>query len=403
MGATGKFLIPGLWDMHVHIQETERSFPMFIANGVTGVRNMGGNMEKLFQWREEVTSGKILGPRIVTCGPVVDGPQPANPDHAIAVHDAAEGRQAVDTLKQRGADFIKVYDGVPRDAYFAIVDEAKKLGLPLVGHVPLSVTTIEASDAGQRSIEHLGSILEGSSTVEAELRQQEAAPLPQGDFSEFPRRIAARGQRMLDTYGEQKALQIFAHLAKNQTWQVPTLVVKRVQTFIDDIVGSDDARLKYIPQSEREWWSPQKNFFFRYRTPAYIVFRKRLFQKEIELVGALHRACVPFMAGTDQGGAYTFPGFSLHDELSLLVEAGFTPMEALQTATRNPAVFLGELNSLGTVENGKIANLVLLEANPLEDIRNTRQIASVVVRGRLISKADLQAVLSEVEAAANKR
>jgi adenine deaminase len=170
------------------------------------------------------------------------------------------------------------------------------------------------------------------------------------------------------------------------TWQVPTLEFKWAQTFIDDLSQSSDPRLKYIPQSEQQWWSPQKNFFARYRTPEYIVFRKRLFQKELELVGAMHRAGVPFMAGTDLSGAYVFAGFSLHHELELYVQAGFTPMEALQAATRNPAIFLGELNSQGTVERGEIANLVLLEANPLENIRNIQRINAVVLNGRYLPK-----------------
>jgi hypothetical protein len=401
--ATGKFLIPGLWDMHVHFTETERSLPLFIANGVTGVRNMGGKAEELFKWRSDIAAGRLLGPRIVACGPILDGPQPAAFGASIAISTVADGRKAVIDLKQRGADFIKVYDLLPRDAYFAIVEEARRQRLPVVGHVPLSVTTLEASGAGQKSIEHLGTILEGSSTLGTELRRLESAPMPKGDLTEFPRRIAARGERMLDTYSEQKARQIFGQLIKNHTWQVPTLVVKQSQTFIDDISRNGDARLKYIPQSEQEWWSPQKNFFSRYRTPEYIVYKKRLFQKELELVGAMHRAGVPFMAGTDVNAAYLFPGFSLHDELALFVQAGFTPMAALQTATRNPAAFLGELNSQGTVERGKTANLVLLEANPLEDIHNSRRINAVVLNGRYLSKEALQKMLADVEVAAMRR
>ena len=401
--ARGKFLIPGLWDMHVHFTETERTFPMFVANGVTGVRNMGGAADDLFRWRAEVASGRLLGPRIVAGGPIVDGPDPAAHGPTVVVANIADARKTVADLKQRGADFIKVYDRLPRDAYFAIIAEAKKQGLPVVGHVPLSVTTVEASDAGQKSIEHLGTILEGSSTIAAELRQLEAAPIPSGDFSEFPRRIAARGERMLDTYDEKRANELFAHLIRNQTWQVPTLVTKQSQTFIDDLSREGDARLKYIPASEQEWWSPQRNFFARYRTPEYIVFKKRLFQKELDLIGAMHRAGVPIMSGTDLSNAYVFAGFSLHDELALFVQAGFSPMEALQTATRNPALFLGESNSQGTVERGKLANLALLEANPLTDIRNTRRINAVILNGRYLSKDELQRMLAGAEAAAQKK
>ncbi len=223
-----------------------------------------------------------------------------------------------------------------------------------------------------------------------------------GDFAAIPARIAARGQRMLDTYSDQKAAQLFAHLFRNHTWQVPTLLVKRIQTYADEISKIEDARFKYVPASEREEWSPAKNFFLRYRTPEYIAYQKKAFQKELEVVGAMHRAGVEFMAGTDVGGAYTYPGFSLHDELALMVQAGFTQMEALQAATRNPARFLEEADSLGTIERGKTANLVLLEADPLENISNTRRINAVVLNGSYLPKEYLQKMLAGVEDAARK-
>lgn len=400
--ATGKFLIPGLWDMHFHIKETERTFPLFIANGVTGVRNMGGDFQKLFEWREAVASGKLLGPRIVACGPVIDGPNPANPDHAIPVGNAEEAKQAVDFLKRNGADFVKVYDGVPREAYFAIAEEAKRQGLPFVGHIPSAVTMMEASNAGQKSVEHLGTFLEGSSTVETELRNWPPSPVKNGDFSVIPARIAARGNRMLDTYSGQKATQLMALLAKNKTWQVPTLLAKQVNTFVDDISQVQDPRYKYIPASIREGWSPDKNFFYRYRTPEFIAYQKRLFQKELETVGVMQRAGVPIMAGTD-GGSYTVPGFGLHQELALLVKARLTPMQALQAATINPAIFLGESNTLGTVEQGKLANLILLDADPLQDISNTQRIDAVIVNGRFFPATVLRMMLANVENAARPR
>jgi Amidohydrolase family len=191
-------------------------------------------------------------------------------------------------------------------------------------------------------------------------------------------------------------------LAKNRTWQVPTLLAKQVNTFIDDISTVPDPRYKYIPASVRNGWAPEKNFFYRYRTVEFIAFQKRLFQKEMETVGAMHRAGVPLMAGTD-GGPYTVPGFGLHQELALLVKAGLTPMEALQAATINPAKFLGESDTIGSVEPGKIADLVLLKANPLEDISNTEHIEAVVVNGRLFPQTVLRMMLANVEKAANPR
>jgi imidazolonepropionase-like amidohydrolase len=398
--ASGKFLVPGLWDMHVHFRETERSFPLFLANGVLGVRNMGGVADEAMRWRDEVVSGRVVGPRIVACGPIVDGPPPTSAEHALSVATAADGRKAVADLKRRGADFIKVYDGIPREAYFAIADEAKKLRFPFAGHIPTAVTAREASYAGQKSVEHLGGILEACSDDEDQIRHHVDPPIKDGEFSEFPRRIAARGERLLSTYDPAKAAELFAMFARNRTWQVPTLVVQHTWTFIDELAQTPDPRMKYIPASEAEWWSPTKNFLFRYRTAEFIAFRKKVFPKQLELVGEMHRAGVPFMAGTDVSYPYSFPGFSLHDELALFVEAGFTPMEALQSATVNPAKFLGVSERLGTVERGKIADLVLLDANPLENIKNTRRVGAVVVNGRYLSNAELRKMLAGAEAAA---
>ena len=398
----GKFLIPGLWDMHVHFTEVERSFPMFIANGVTGVRNMGGDLDQLIRWRSDVSSGKLLGPRIVTCGPIVDGPDPAAHGPVVVAGNGAEGRQIVEMLKSKNADCVKVYDRLSRDTYFAIVDEAKKLGLPVVGHVPLSITAEDASNAGQRSIEHLGNIFESASTIGQQLLQEESSSQPVSDPSEFPRRIAARGERMLSTYDEKTANAIFRTFVKNKTWQVPTLEFKWAQTFFDDLVQNGDPRLKYIPESDKQWWTPQKNFFARYRTSEYIVYRKKLFQKELDLVRAMHSAGVQFMTGTDLSGAYVFAGFSVHHEMELLVQAGFTPLEALQAATRNPAIFFGETSSQGTVQIGKLANLILLDADPLQDIRNTQKINAVILNGLLLPKEKLQNLLAGAETVAKK-
>ena len=399
---TGKFLIPGLWDMHVHFKEVERTFPMFIANGVTGVRNVGGDLDQLVKWRSEVASGRLTGPRIVTCGPILDGPNPSAHGSLLTIADAKEGRAAVDLLKSKGADCIKVYDQLTRDAYFEIIKEAKRVGLPVVGHVPLALTADEAANAGQRSIEHLGNVFESATSIRAQLIAEDARAGPVKDPSEYPRRIAARGERMLSTYDEKLAQLIFKSYVRNHTWQVPTLETKWSLAFFDELVGKDDARLKYIPASELEYWTPQKNFFARYRTPEYIVYRKKLYQKELDLVRDMHRAGVMFMTGTDLSGAYVFAGFSVHHEMELLVQAGLSPYEALQAATRNPALFLRESKDWGTIEKGKLANLVILSANPLEDIRNSQKIDGVVLNGRYLPKSELQSMLVKAESIANR-
>jgi imidazolonepropionase-like amidohydrolase len=237
--------------------------------------------------------------------------------------------------------------------------------------------------------------------MEEELRRARDEPLPTaGDFSAIPARLATRGTRMLATYSPEKAQRIFSRLVANQTWQVPTLVTKRVLAEIDDIARADDPRLRYVTAAEREWWSPAKNFFARYRTPAYIVWRKEMYRREVEMAGIMRRAGVPLLAGTDFISAYIFPGFSLHDELALLVEGGLTPMEALQAATLGPARFLGEERTMGTIQKGRVADLVLLDADPLADIHNTQRIDAVVLRGRYLGREERERLFEAAVAAA---
>lgn len=399
--ATGKFLIPGLWDMHVHTA-SETFFPLYLANGITGVRDMAMELDKLKAWRLQIESGMMPGPRLVIAGPLVDGPHSVIPDLSAIVESPAEGRRIVADLKKQGVDFIKVYNFLSREAFYAIASEVKEQGIPFAGHVPLSVSAAEATDAGQKSIEHLTGILLACSSQEARLRSTIVDSIRQSNYSarEVNRLIfSAPPEEITKTYDEEKAGALFARFANNGIWQVPTLFILKLITFGNDEYRND-VRLKYMPSFIRAGWEQAgTNRHSKEEDEA----RKRLFQKELEIVGAMHRAGAKFLAGTDTPNPYVFPGFSLHDELALLVQAGFTPMEALQTATRNPAEFLGRLDSLGTIEAGKIADLVLLEANPLADIRNTRSIAAVVLRGKLFPMPRLQEMLVEVEAANNNK
>ena len=394
VNGTGKFLIPGLWDMHVHMvfgdwfpRGKEVTLPLFIANGITGVRDMGGELEVLQHWRKEITAGTLIGPRMVISGPMLDGPQPRFPS-SIAIATPEDGRRAVDDLKRRGADFIKLQSLIPREAVFAIADETRKQGITFVGHVPDSVRASEASNAGQKSFEHLIGIFEGSSPLEDAFLKGPKTP---GQF--------------LSTYDSKRGATLFALLAKNHTWQCPTLVWERGGNLIDQTNFASDARAKYVPASWKDvtWKRFTEEITHDFNTDD-LATRKRFVEKELEVVNEMHRAGIPFLAGTDTPpGVYIFPGFSLHEELQRFVAAGFTPMEALQTATLNPATFLGMEDRLGTIKKGKLADLVLLDANPLDDIRNTQKIAAVIVNGRYFSRADLDKMLAGVEAAARAK
>jgi imidazolonepropionase-like amidohydrolase len=387
----GKFLIPGLWDMHVHLvfgdwfpRAKAISLPLFVANGITGVRDMGSEFDIVQSWRKEIASGRLVGPRILTSGPMLDGPKPRFPS-SMAIATPEDGRRAVRDLKSRGADFIKLQSLIPRDAVFAIADESRKQGVPFEGHVPDSVRASEMTEAGMSSFEHLIGVFEGSSPLEDEFLKGEKT---QGKF--------------LASYDGTRAAKLAEILAKNQTWQCPTLVWERGGNLLDVTDFSKDARAKYVPA----YWKnvTWKKFTDQVKTEFNtddLETRKGFLAKELEVVQLLHKAGVPFLAGTDTPpGVYIFPGFSLHEEMQRFVDAGFTPLEALQTATMNPARFFHNEEKFGSVENGRFADLVLLDANPLENIANTRKISGVFLNGRYFSNTDLQKLLSSVEASA---
>jgi len=390
----GLYLIPGLWDMHVHLvfgdwfpDPKDISLPLFIANGVTGVRDMGSELHVVQDWRNQIAAGRLIGPRILTSGPMLDGPRPRFPS-SVAIASPEDARHTVDDLKARGADFIKLQSLIPREAVLAIAEEAKKQGIAFEGHVPDAVRASEMSEAGMKSFEHLIGIFEGSSSAE----------------DDFLKGNKTEG-RFLATYDAVRAASLAALLAKNHTWQCPTLVWERGGNLLDVSDFSGDARIKYVPGpwKKKTWKRFTEEITQGYGTDD-IATRKKFIEKELEVVRMLHQAGVPFVAGTDTpAGVHIFPGFSLHEELQRFVAAGFTPLEALQTATLNPARFFGMETQLGTVEEGKLADLVVLSGNPLEDISNTQKIAGVFVNGRYFSHPQIENMLRGVEAAARRR
>jgi hypothetical protein len=389
----GKYVIPGLWDMHVHTAfgkwippDPTITLALFVANGVTGVRDMGGELEVLTRWRADISVGKLIGPRMIIAGPMLDGPAPRFPSSA-PVTNAADGRRVVDELKAHGVDFIKIQSLVPRDGYFAAAERARQLGIEFVGHVPDAVRASEASNAGQRSIEHFTGIFEGCSGIEDQLLKG-------------PKSLGLN----VSTYDPARAQALIELLRKNQTWQVPTLVWERGQWLIDTIDLTHDPLIKYAPRAwrERTWPMFTRDILKDLDTDPLSV-RRKFVQMELDMTRAMFRAGVPFMAGTDTAaGVHVFPGFSLHDELKLFVQAGLTPLQALQTATRNPAEFMHRPAETGTIRQGALADLVLLDANPLDNIENTRRIRAVVLAGRYFSRSDLDHLLDQAAAAAAK-
>ncbi len=394
----GQYLIPGLWDTHVHSAfgdwfpgGRDIILPLFIANGVTGVRDMGGDLAILLEWRNQIAEHQIIGPRMVVSGPMLDAYLPDGKKlrfpSSIAVISPETAVAAVDSLKAQGVDFIKVQSVISRGAYLAAAVEAHKQGLPIVGHVPDKVRIAEAIAAGQKSIEHLMGIFEGCSTEEKKF-------------------IAGQGdlKLLLATYSQQKCDELSRLLAQSQTWQVPTLAWQRAGTFLDQRDLKHDPLDKYVPAYWRDvTWRRFSDEMMPGLLHDPLALRQEYFKRNLQMVGMLHHAGVPFMAGTDAApGVYIMPGFSLHDELANFVEAGFTPAESLQTATSNPAKFLGLETTLGSIVPGRLADIVLLGANPLDDIHNTQKITAVIVDGQFFDRAALDRILAKVETSAKQ-
>ncbi len=392
--ATGLFLIPGLWDMHTHVyfdstakDGTDIVLPLFVVNGITGVRDMGSSLDEVLNARDKIAAHQMLGPRMVVAGPMLDGPK-TQYKAAIPITTPEDGIRAVDMLKSRGVDFIKVQSGVPREAYFAIAKEAGKVNLPLEGHVPDSIRASEAIAANQMTFEHLIGVFEASSTQEDKFLTGAKTP---GMFLQF--------------YDAGQEKKIFKQIMENRVWQCPTLYWERGQWLVDSIDYTKDPDLSYAPHS---WvtplWPASQKSIMQSLDNDRLVIRQRFVDHELTVVRKMSSAGVPFLAGTDTpAGVDVIPGISLHLELQRFVAAGFSPLEALRTATLYPAKFYSRLNDFGSVAPGHFADLVLLEANPLVSIENTRQIAGVVLDGRYFSPDALAKMRADLKAKAAAR
>jgi imidazolonepropionase-like amidohydrolase len=392
--ASGKYLIPGLWDMHVHIASPEY-LPLFILNGVTGVREMHAFFpEQIFQYRRDTASGKRFGPHIVAAGALIDGDKPFWPGSVVA-RNAKEGEEAVRSLKKKGADFIKVYSKLTPEAYAAIAKECRAQGMVFAGHVPESISARDAAWAGQHSVEHLYGILLACSDQEDALRKDVMQAMAKGDNGTLRAAMMRAQEKAIDSYNPSKAKALFALFVEKETWQDPTLVVLRNIGMLNDPSITGDARLKYLSPFVKSFWNPkgQAGRFPAERQASL----QRIYRRDLQLIRDMRAAGVKFLAGTDTTNPYCMPGFSLHDELALLVSAGFSPLEALQGATYQAALCLGLLDRYGTVSPGKAADLVVLDANPLEDIHNSTKIHAVILNGKVLHRSEVDRRLAAIE------
>ena len=389
---TGKYLIPGLWDMHVHTWFYESTYPLYIANGVTGVRDMFGPPDAN-KFRRELAARTVVAPHFYLASPIVDGHPAVWPD-SIEVTSADQAKTVVDEQKQKGADFIKVYSRLSPEAYFAILAESARVGIPAEGHVPVQVSAWQASDAKQKSFEHLNGIALACSAREQDLQRKIVPTLT------IKERVAMTAEAVR-SYSESKCDDLFARLKANRNWQVPTLTVLRSFGLLNDPEFAHDQRLRYFGGKYRDWLTAKDDVRLKSWTADDLAFQREQFRFSEKLVGAMFRSGVPLLAGTDTGNPYCFPGFSLHDELALLVESGLTPLAALQAATRNAAMFMNATDRYGSVSKGKVADLVLLDADPLQDIHNTTKASEVFLDGKEFNRTALDSLLKAAETAAS--
>lgn len=366
----GKFLIPGLWDMHVHtsIIGGREVLPLYVANGVTGVRDMAGEWRAVTALRDDIAQGRIVGPRIIASGPYLEGGDVPIPH--ILTRTPDEARAGVDSLVKLGVDFVKVHSQLKAETYFAIARRARERGIPFAGHVPRVVGSASASDSGQRSIEHLLAI---------------PAPCTPAESIALQPRFTVQGA--LGRCSSQDLAPLYARFVRNGTWVTPTFVAQYEVAVWPGRAVPGDSLAGYLPDSLRRYVA--EIFPMPDSIPAgadsvgLAMFAKRLAQ-----VATMHRAGVRVLTGTDAPLRNSPPGFGLHEEFVLLARGGLSPFEIIRAATLEPARYFGMLDSLGTIAPGKLADLVLLEANPLRDIRNTRRIAAVVANGRLHDAMD---------------
>lgn len=400
--AKNKYLIPGLWDMHYHNMDgksvaiTDSALiPLLIANGITGTRDMAAVNETL-QRRDAIRSGKMIAPETYI-GPMVDGPKPSNPV-AIAVKDTLRAVTVIDSLKNRGYDFIKVYTRLPRDIYFKIAEHCRQIHIPFEGHVPDVITPVEASAAGQKSVEHEIMMASYCSSLPDSMHEQNT-------WTEWDIYYWA-GDSMIsealplmnsfDTTKLYKAADVFK---QNNTWYCPTLItLKNILEHNNPAKPHSDELLQYVADSLKSYLQWQQ---FTDSQKIYTAkdwnLKEKYFRLQQMMVKKLYERNVNLLAGDDNNNPFCIAGFSLQQELKELVDCGLKDADVLKIATYNPTIFFDIENKEGTVEEGKIASVVLLNDNPLNNISNMQKINAVFIKGKYFNRQRLDAMLNSVK------
>jgi len=405
---TGKYLIPGLWDAHVHLSFEEdltpAMFRLFLAHGITSIRDTGGQLPLVLPEREKSRQNPKNTPRVMIAGPlldgvptVYDGSSAFNPHLGLGAANVAEAERIADDMIEAETDLLKAYEMLRPEDFLAILKKAKEAGIPVTGHVPLSMDVIEASEAGLNSMEHMRNLEMSCSGEWQTLLEGRKKMLAKGtgEPGSILRGNIHRAQRIraVETQDPKRREKVLKTLAENQTWQVPTLSIMTAAAERFFLRPDWQDSFSYLPATVAQRWRTGLEAFSA--TPldkASVIYANWLF----EMVGHCKKAGVTIMAGTDCPIFYLTPGYSLHEELVLLVQGGLSPLEALAAATIHPATYFKLERELGLIEPGMLADLVLLSDNPLENIRNTRKIEAVIRDGKLHNRADLDGLLKPI-------
>ncbi|WP_245836552.1 amidohydrolase family protein [Sphingopyxis indica] len=390
-----RFLIPGLWDMHVHfgggpalVEENKALLPLYIAHGITTVRDASGDLpNEVLAWRGDIASGRLFGPTLLSSGPKIEGIKPVWKG-TIETGSKADVDAAVARLKGLGVDFVKITDSTMKlDLFLYAIRKARAAGLCVSGHIPLALTVDQAVDAGISSIEHIGYAYKAGVKDEATIAADFAAG--RIDRAEAYRRIDAG-------FDPGTAMAAYRKLAAKGVFVTPTLNGSRVIAYLDQDDHKTDDYLGLIGPGLRATYQWRVDRAAN-ADAAGIAARHAEYEHEASVLPMLQKAGVTIMAGTDAGflNSYNYPGIALHQELAIFVDKGLTPAEALASATRAGPAWFGKLDRYGAVEAGKAADLVLLDRNPLEDIGATRAIRAVVLRGAVYDRAALDKMLAD--------
>ena len=402
--ATGKFLIPGLWDAHIHFSFDTSLAPympgLFIAHGITSVRDTGGPIDFVVKMKDLSLNDSIKNPNIYIAGPLIDGTpnvynnsSPSFPLLSIENSDIIEIESNVLGIVDREVDFLKAYEMLTENQFLALMRIAKKRNLSVTGHIPLSMTLISAVNSGLNGMEHIRNLELSVASNSEELYKERLELLknPNNLPGSVLRSSIHSKQRLraIDSFDNNKFQEAVKLLVSQNVWQTPTLFLYRnfsQKTYTDP---SFIPELNKLPNQVKQKWIKEIT-----GTDTIVDKNGLKYSKWLEsTVGKLHKKNVPFMAGTDTPIGYLIPGRSLHIELEVLVESGFSNLEAIKTATVNPATFFGIQDKTGRIKNGHKADLVILNSNPLDKIRNTQDISAVIKNGQLLSRKSLDSLM----------